>query len=231
VEERVDRGSRLSTIVVGLLLIGIGVVFLAVQSFGMDLPFDLSRVGWPLYIIAPGVVLLLVGLLLPDAGAGLAIAGGIVSTVGLLLAYQSTYDHYASWAYAWALVAPTSVGASMLLWGLLHRRGGVARDGLGALAVGVVLFLVGFAFFEGLLNIGGERGWAPLGRQALPVALIAAGVLLILTRLWPGGRQRRWGDWQPRPPARQTETGIAGRVAASDHEPAGAPAAQTDREE
>jgi len=90
----------------------------------------------------------------------------------------------------------------MLVWGLLHRRGGVARDGLGALAVGVVLFLVGFAFFEGLLNIGGERGWAPLGRQALPLALIAAGVLLILTRLWTGGRQRRWGDWQPPPPAR-----------------------------
>lgn len=190
------RGSRVATVVVGLLLIAVGVVFLAVQSFGLELPFDMSQIGWPLYIIAPGIVLLVVGLLLPDAGVGLAIGGAIITTIGTLLAYQSTYDHYASWAYAWALVAPTSVGAAMLLWGILHRRGGVARDGLGALAVGLIMFLVGFAFFEGILDIGDGRGFAALGRQALPVLLIAAGVLLILTRLWPRPR-REWGAaWQ-----------------------------------
>jgi len=191
-QEREDRWSRVSVVVIGLLLIGVGVLFLAVQSFGYQLPFDLGNVGWPLFIIAPGMVLLVVGLTLPAApGVSLASAGAIVTTVGLLLAYQSAYGHYASWAYAWTLVAPTSVGAAMVIWSLLHGRGDIARAGLGALAVGLILFLVGFAFFEGMLNIGGGRGFAGLGRQALPVALIAAGVLIIAARLWPSSR-RGW---------------------------------------
>ena len=178
--------SRASAIVAGLLLIGAGAVLLAVNTFGMRLPFDLGTLGWPVFIIVPGVVVLVIGLLNGgEPGVGLAITGGILSTIGLILAYQSATDHWASWAYAWALIAPTSVGLSMFLWGVLHRRGAVVNQGLGGLGVGIVLFLVGFAFFEGVLNIGGDRGLAPLGRQALPVALIAAGVLVILSRLWP----------------------------------------------
>ena len=199
--ERHDSWSRGSSIVLGLLLIAAGIVFLVVQASGFELPFDLGRVGWPLFVIAPGAVLLLVGLFLPAApGAGLAIAGSLVTTVGLLLAYQSSTDHYASWAYAWALVAPASVGAGMCLWGILHLRRDMIRGGLAALGVGLVLVLVGFAFFEGALNIGGERGLAPLGRQAMPVALIVAGVLVIATRLWPRRRPDAWTT-PPQPPA------------------------------
>jgi hypothetical protein len=194
-----DNWSRTSSVVLGLLLIVAGVAFLVMQWYSIDLPFDLGSVGWPLFIIAPGVVLLLVGLFLPAApGSGLTIAGSIVTTVGLILAYQASTDHYASWAYAWALVAPASVGAGMFLWGLLHVRGRMVREGLGALAVGVVLFIVGFAFFEGVLNVGGGRGLAPLGRQALPIALIVAGLAVIVSRLWP--RRRGRVDW-PVPPA------------------------------
>lgn len=141
-----------------------------------------------------------VGLLLIGAGALLlAAAGGIVTTVGLILAYQYSTDHWTSWAYAWALIAPTSVGASMFLWGILHGRGDVVRQGVSALGVGLVLFIVGFAFFEGVLHLGGERGLAPLGRQALPIALIAAGVLVVLTRLWPRRGPERVADtdWPP----------------------------------
>lgn len=189
--------SRGSSIVLGLLLIGAGVVFLAMQWYDVQLPFDLGRVGWPLFIIAPGVLLLLVGLFLPVLpGARLAIAGSIVTTVGLILAYQSSVSHYASWAYAWALVGPGAVGAGMMLWGGLHLRRDMIRGGLAALGIGLVLFLVGFAFFEGVLNLGGDRGLAPLGRQALPVALIVAGFLVIATRLWP---RRRRDDWQVPP--------------------------------
>ena len=193
-QRHAERESRLATIVIGLLLIFVGVVFLAVQSFGLQLPFDLSQIGWPIYIIAPGVVLLVVGLFLPGAGVGLAIGGGIVTTVGTLLAYQSAYDHYASWAYAWALI-PTAFGLSMFLWGILHRRRRLARDGLGTLSVGLIMFLVGFAFFEGVLDVGEGRGFAALGRQALPFALIAAGVLVILTRVWSRPRRAWTGTW------------------------------------
>jgi hypothetical protein len=194
--------SRASGIVLGVLLIAVGALLLAVNSFGLQLPFDLGRIGWPVFVIAPGVALLIIGLVTSgEAGVGLAVAGAIVSTVGLILAYQSSTGHWSSWAYAWALIAPTSVGAAMLLWGILHRRGGLARQGLSALALGLVIFVVGFAFFEGVLSLGGERGLAPLGRQALPVALIGAGAVIVLSRLWPRRRQMdaTHPDW-PLPP-------------------------------
>jgi hypothetical protein len=207
-QERDGGWSRTSSIVLGLLLIGAGLAFLLLQVYAIELPFDLGRVGWPLYVIVPGVVLLLVGLTLPDGpGIGLAVAGSIVATIGLVLAYQSAADHYSSWAYAWALVGPAAVGAGMLLWGILHLRGDVIRGGLGALGAGLLLFLIGFGFFEGVLNLGGDRGLAPLGRQALPLALIVAGVLVILTRLWP----RRRDEWRSfgepgAPPGRAPES-------------------------
>ena len=123
--------SRASTLVGGALLIGLGVVLLAVNTFGMRLPFEFSSIGWPVFVIAPGIALLIIGLIASgEAGIGLAVAGGIVTTVGLILAYQSATSHWTSWAYAWALIAPTSVGASMFLWGVLHRRGDKDCPGL-----------------------------------------------------------------------------------------------------
>ncbi len=192
--------SRTSGIIVGLLLIVAGAILLAVNTFNMVLPFDLGRVGWPVFVIAPGLALLVIGLITAgEAGTGLAVAGGIVTTVGLILSYQYSTDHWTSWAYAWALIAPTSVGAAMLLWGIFPGRGDVARQGLSGLGVGLIIFIIGFAFFEGVLHLGGERGLAPLGRQALPVALIAAGVLVVLTRLWPRRRPERvaYTEWPP----------------------------------
>ena len=191
--------SRASAIVLGMLLIGVGVVLLAAQMLGMELPFDFGRIGWPVFVIAPGVALLIVGLLTRgEAGVGLTVAGGIVATVGLILAYQSSTEHWSSWAYAWALIAPTSVGLSMFIWGLFHRRGSLLRQGISGVAVGLALFVLGFAFLEGVLGIGGDRGLAPLGRQALPIALIAAGALILVSRLWPRRRE-------PMPPVAYTE--------------------------
>lgn len=214
--QRSERSGALP-IVVGLLLIGAGVIFLVMQAYAIELPFDLGRVGWPLFIIAPGVVLLLVGLFLPAApGSGLTVGGGIVTAVGLLLAYQSSTNHYASWAYAWALVAPFSVGVAMLLWGVVHGRGAMIRVGLGAMFAGAVLFLIGFAFFEGVLNLGGERGLAPLGRQALPVALIAAGVLIIVSRIWPSSPRGWPGPWPAGSRSRQQGAEWSTRSAAGE---------------
>lgn len=224
--------SRTSGIVVGLLLIGAGAVLLAVNTFNMVLPFDLGRVGWPVFVIAPGLALLVIGLITAgEAATGLAVAGGIVTTVGLILAYQSSTDHWTSWAYAWALIAPTSVGAAMLLWGVFHGRGDVARQGLSALGVGLVLFMVGFAFFEGVLHLGGERGLAPLGRQALPVALIAAGVLVVLTRLWPRRQPERvpYTEWPPQPNPPWSTTG-SGPLASPPSEVLSGPAPRPDSE-
>jgi hypothetical protein len=201
-DHRHDSGSRGPAIVGGLLLIALGVGLIAVNSFGMQLPFDLGSIGWSIFILAPGVLLLLVGLVTGgDGGQGMAVGGGVVTTIGLILAYQSATDHWTSWAYAWALIAPTSVGLSMMLWGALHGRGDVVRDGLSAFAIGIVLFIVGFAFFEGVLHLGGDKGLSSLGMQVLPIALIAAGALVIIGGIWP--RRHRPApsntDWGPPP--------------------------------
>ena len=203
-QNRETGWSRWAAIALELLLIVGGGLLLAVQYYGLVLP-DLGSFGWPIWIIAPGVLILIIGLLTPaEPGAGLAIAGSIITVVGLLLAYQASASHFASWAYAWALVAPGGVGVGMILWGALHLRGGMVRSGVYTLTVGLVLFLIGFGFFEGVLHIGGERGLAPLGRQALPLALIVVGVLLVITRLWP--RQRDWsGSWSRPEPAPDAE--------------------------
>ncbi len=62
-----------------------------------------------------------------------------------------------SWAYAWALVAPTAVGLGMLFYGMARGDGELVRDGLRMTATGIALFF-GFAlFFEGVIGLSGQR--------------------------------------------------------------------------
>ena len=118
--DRSDDDARRGSLVVGLLLVLLGIFFLASEQ----LRFDVGPHGWPIFVIAPGVFLLLVGLAIPnEGGLGAAIPGGIITTVGIILAVQAATDTYSSWAYAWALVAPGSVGATLTLYGLHERRG------------------------------------------------------------------------------------------------------------
>lgn len=200
-ERRARRGSRLAGLLLGSLFVAGGIALLLAQLSGFDIRFDLGEYGWPMLVILSGLAVLIVGLVLDDEpGIGLAITGSIIATVGLVLSYQWATGHWASWAYAWALVAPTAVGAGMVLWGLLHLRVRVLRAGLGALVVGALLFLVFLGFFEGLLGLGGDRDVAAIGRSALPVALIIGGVLIILSRLRPrrpAAQQVAWRGARP----------------------------------
>lgn len=190
-EGRVGGEERSVGLLLGGLLVVAGIALLVAQMAGIDLVADLGRVGWPAFVILPGLVLLVVGLAVGSApGVGMAVGGSIVTTVGLVLAYQSATGHWTSWTYAWALVGPTAAGAGMVLWAILHRRADIFRGGLGPLAVGVTLFLIFFAFFEGVLGLGGGRGLAGLGRQALPLILIAAGVMVIIVWFFGSGRRR-----------------------------------------
>jgi hypothetical protein len=109
--------------------------------------------------------------------------------VGLVLWVQDTYDAYATWAYAWALVAPTGPGLGMLLYGLVRGDGELARDGLRTTLVGLALF-VGFAlFFEGVVGLSGE----PIAQfeDVLPFLAIGLGVLLVVASVAGGGRRGR----------------------------------------
>lgn len=178
-ETATDRG-----VLLGLALVALGIVFLLARL----LDIDLATVGWPFFVIIPGVVLLLLSLVSTHpAGLGLSVLGSIVTTTGLLLLYQSATGHYESWAYAWALVAPTAVGIGLMLYGWRARRQDLVRSGSFTAGSGIILFLVGGIFFEVILGISG-RTFDPLFRVLFPLLLIGSGALLLLANALPARR-------------------------------------------
>jgi len=152
---------------------------------------DIGHYGWPFFIIAPGIVILFLALASRGAvSEGLAILGSIVTVTGLLLLFQNVTDHYESWAYAWALVFPGAVGAGMILYGLTAGRPGNVRAGTRLVGIALIVFLLGAAFFEGVVGIGGYQLDHTSG-VVLGVLIIALGALMLILNLTSGGRDSR----------------------------------------
>ena len=174
--------ERRGAVILGAILIIAGGAFLVTNVTGFALD-----AAWPLFVIVPGLVLLAASFAAGgEAGGGLAIAGSIVTTVGLILAVQEATGLYSTWAYAWALVAPGSVGVGMFLFGTFTGRPDLRLAGLRLAGIGLALF-VGFAlFFEGVIGLSSD-GPPPL-EGLLPIALIALGAVLVLGSLF--GRRR-----------------------------------------
>lgn len=158
------------------LLIGAGVLLLAAQ-FGVRW----GALLWPLWIIVPGVALLLLGYTVGRAAAEpLVVLGSIVSSTGLLLFYANASGHWASWAYLWALIAPTSIGLGLWLLGQIRQRSDLVKSGGVMVRVGLILFVVFGAFFELVIGVSGLG----LGRYAWPILLIGLGVLFVIKAVW-----------------------------------------------
>jgi hypothetical protein len=171
---------------VGVLLVALGLLFLAQQVFG----FSWSG-AWPFFIIAVGLVFF-AGVVVGGRAAGpLAIPGAVITTVGLILLYQSTFDQYQTWAYAWTLLVVAS-GVGLLIDAAWRNRPERAPVGRAVIGVGVALFVVGFVFFEIALNFSGLTDQLPsgLGGRIVGVlgalALIAPGAFLLLRRSGAG---------------------------------------------
>lgn len=177
---------RQSTSLVGLILIVVGAVVFVVQVLG----YDVARYGWPLIVVGVGVVLLATGLVGIDRSRGLVYPGMIVTTVGLILLYQSTFNDWKSWAYMWALI-PASVGLATALHATLTGHPERVRGGLSTFSGFVVVGVLGLAFFEGILHISG-RDLGLVGEYLFPLLLVAAGVLILISRA-------TWDRWEVRP--------------------------------
>ena len=196
-----DRDRRRGTAVFGILLVAVGVFFLASEQFGADL----GKFGWPIFVIAPGLFLLVLGLAIPhEGGLGAAIPGGILTSLGFVLALQTATDTYASWAYAWAIVAPGSVGLTLMLFGMLHRRRDLFDAGVRTAATGLGLFVCFGLFFESILGID-DLSPNNVFRAGLPLMAVGLGVLIVIWNLLPrrltrGARQSESAPPTP-PPA------------------------------
>jgi hypothetical protein len=174
-----NQGSSGVFIGLGALLIVVGALFFVGQAVG----FDLGRFEWPFFVIIPGVALSGVGLAAGGpTGERITPLGAAVTMAGVILLYQNAADHFESWAYAWALVFPTSTGLGQMLYGSLKGRKEMAMTGRRSALIGVVLFVVGAFFFELIVGISGlglglERfGW-PLGLVIVGIVLLVGGFL------------------------------------------------------
>jgi len=158
--------------VLGAILIVIGLGFLAVRYLEPFVGMDV----WPLFIIGPGVVLLALGLILPNVG--MVIGGSVVSTLGLILAWQNATGRWESWAYVWALVGPTASGVGSFLGGLRTGNPRLRDAGLWQMVIGLAVFAAFYLFFEQVIGLSGEP--LPLPEWVMPAALIGIGVLILL---------------------------------------------------
>jgi hypothetical protein len=162
-----------SSAALGVVLVVVGLFALGVVLFGVDL----TQYGWPLFVIIPGLTLLVVGFL--GGGVGASVPGGIVTMLGLVLAYQSSTGDWASWAFAWALIAPGGVGLGLYLQALRDRDPAGLRRGRTLMFVGVLIFMIGFVLFESILGISGME-YGVFGKAALPALLIVIGLILLV---------------------------------------------------
>ena len=180
------------TAIVGLILVAAGIFAFVAREAGFD-PF--SVIDWPLFIIVPGLVLVAAAVLVPRPdGIGFAIAGSIVTSIGLLLWYQNASDHWESWAYAWALIGPGAAGLALFLYGAWTHAADQVSGGLRLMGISAILFVAGLLFFETIFQSG--RLPVDLG-DAWPVVLVAIGVVIVLGALLGGASRSPTGE-QPR---------------------------------
>jgi hypothetical protein len=168
-----DRGALILS--VGLIFMG----FLLLAGRLLHIPFGVFI--WPFIFIVPGVLIFMSALSTESSsGEGLSILGGILTTLGCIFLAQSTLNLWASWAYVWALIAPTSIGVSQMIYGMRKDRDAIVQSGRRLATIGLTIFAVGFVFFEVILGISGF-GLARFGLPVFPMILIFLGVFVLVT--------------------------------------------------
>lgn len=181
------RRERPAGPILGVLLVLIGLAFFVTQVFAFDWlrisqfgPYVISGIGVFLFVLA-----LIVG---GQRGETLVVFGSLLTSVGMLLLYQDRSGNWASWAYAWTLVAPTSIGIGFLVYGFLKGQPELTRRGLRLTAVGLALFLVLLVLFEVVFVAG---GWLSGLTNLMPaVVLISIGAAILLAS-WLRRREPR----------------------------------------
>jgi hypothetical protein len=163
-------------VALGIVFVVVGLFFLLVRLANVDL----GSYGWPLFIVIPGLTLLIVGFV--SLGTGAAIPGGILTMVGLVLAYQNSSGNWASWVYVWPLVAPGGVGVGLFLQGMRDRNQGLIKQGRSLIVIAFLIFMIGFVFFESILHLTGTD-YGLFGKVALPGLLVIIGVALLVRSL------------------------------------------------
>lgn len=162
------------------LIVGLGLVALGgFLLLGQILDFNVGKFVWPFFIIIPGLLFFIVMAAGGKATSALAIPGSITTAVGLLLLYQSITGHWESWAYAWALIFPSSIGVGLTIYANRNEVLSLRQLGQGFIRAGLWIFVILGAVFELFLNISG----AQVNRLIWPTIIIVFGGFLILQQI------------------------------------------------
>ncbi len=174
--------SDTSGVAIGGILVLLGIFFLFAEILGQVFHIYLGQFFWPFFVIVPGSALLLFGLAgHTRAGEALAMVGALITMTGLILFFQNLTGLWASWSYAWALVAPTSLGLGQLAYGIVKRQPAAQRSGTRLATIGFIIFLIAGVFFELIIGVSGFG----LGRWGWSLLLIAVGALMLLRAVLP----------------------------------------------
>jgi len=175
------RRSNRTQLGLGIVLILLGVWFIAQRSFPQIAAFTERFSDWPFTVIGVGALLFLLGLIL--GAPGLAVPAAIVAGIGGLLYYFEYLGAWADW-YMWLLV-PGFVGVGNILRGLLGEdtRNSIGH-GLNLMVVSAVLFLVFSSIFG---------GWNLLGEYGPSVLLILLGLFVMGKGIYASMRNRKGG--------------------------------------
>lgn len=163
-----------SSMAIGIVLVVIGIFALVVVLSGIDL----TETGWPLFIIIPGLTLTVIGF--ASLGGVATIPGGILTMLGIVLAYSNSTGDWPLWAYGWSLVIPFGLGLGIYMQALRDRDQAAVRSGRTLMFVGLMIFLIGFVLFESILGVSGRDYFGPVGKAALPGLLILVGLILLV---------------------------------------------------
>lgn len=173
--EQNERNTR----VLGLVLLAAGAWILISRFVHLDLGAWL----WPFWIIVPGGLLVALGFRDTRRNSeGLVTFGSIVAVTGIILFLQNITGQWQSWAYAWTLLFPGSIGLGKYLWGSQMHDEHAVRQGEQSMQTALIMFVAFGLFFEVILGIGGLH-LGSVGHIIVPVLLIAGGAALYLTSL------------------------------------------------
>jgi hypothetical protein len=163
-----------SQLVLGIILILVGVWFLAEKTIPSFSDFTDQYFQWPFTLMWIGALILLIGLL--AGNPGMAVPAAIVAGIGAIFYYNDTFaGGQAAWSYTWTLI-PGFVGVGSIIAGLLgdHPRQNL-KHGLNSLVFSAVTFLIFASIFGGLNVLG---GYGPA------ILLIGLGLWLLIRSIW-----------------------------------------------
>lgn len=162
---------RRSSIVAGVILILVGVVFALTQIISFT-----TLHTWPFFVIGAGLLLFVLGAILnaPDMAVPACIVGGIGA---ILLFMANNPGYWSAWSYAWTLI-PAFVAIGMFIAWLMGARDRYhIWNILDTLLSSIIMFFIFAAIFIPFLHV------PQIPEETLkywPLLLVAAGVIIFI---------------------------------------------------